>query len=297
MPRYSSSVDGAELFYRHYAPEGRAPVTQSMKSLTLVLLHQWPLSSRMYDSILLSLCETHGHRVIAPDRRGFGKSDWSGQDPTVPISYKELGQDLSGLLERLQPGPFVFVATSMSTGEALMAYLNSPYVQENCQGMVWISTCLPYPTASPQNPKAMPQSAWDATIAALRQDRPNFIANGFKGPFGDAKSGSVTEKQVAFFENIFFEADPFAVERCLQIYSTEDLCEALKSFGQTFEKPFLLIHGGGDKAVPAEVSAELVQESVPGAKLTLYEGGGHVLVLAHSDRLLEDIVKFTEGLA
>ncbi|QKD52029.2 Alpha/Beta hydrolase protein [Fusarium oxysporum Fo47] len=290
MPRYSSSVDGAELFYRYYAPEGRTPalttqLPQPAKSLALVFLHQWPLSSRMYDSILLSLCETHGYRVIAPDRRGFGKSDWTGQQPTVPISYKELGQDLSDLLERIQPGPFVFVATSMSTGEALMAYLDSSYIQENCQ------------VTSPQNPKAMPQSAWDATIMALRQDRPNFIANGFKGPFGDSKSGSVTEKQVAFFENIFFEADPFAVERCLQIYSREDLSEGIKRFGQMFHKPFLLIHGGGDKAVPAEVSAELVQKSVPGAKLTIYDEGGHVLVLAYSDRLLDDIVKFAEDIA
>jgi hypothetical protein len=138
MPRYSSSVDSAELFYRDYAPEGRPPVLatelpQAARSLTLVLLHQWPLSSRMYDSILLPLCETHGYRVIAPDRRGFGKSEWAEHDSTAPIGYKELGQDLSGLLERIQPGPFVFVATSMSTGEALMAYLNSPYIQENCQ--------------------------------------------------------------------------------------------------------------------------------------------------------------------
>jgi pimeloyl-ACP methyl ester carboxylesterase len=138
MPRYSSSVDGAELFYRYYTPEGRPPVLTTevplaAKSLTLVLLHQWPLSSRMYDSVLLPLCETHGYRVIAPDRRGFGKSEWAGHDSTTPIGYKELGQDLSDLLERIQPGPFVFVATSMSTGEALMAYLNSPYIQENCQ--------------------------------------------------------------------------------------------------------------------------------------------------------------------
>ncbi|KAG5803309.1 hypothetical protein H9Q74_011767 [Fusarium xylarioides] len=112
----------------------------------------------MYDSILLSLSETHGYRVIAPDRQGFSKSNWARQQPTVPISYKELSQDLSGLLERIKPGPFIFVATSMSTGEALMAYLNSSYIQKNCQGMIWISTCLPYPTASPQNPKAIPQS-------------------------------------------------------------------------------------------------------------------------------------------
>ena len=87
----------------------------------------------MYDSIILGLCETHGYNVIAPDRRGFGKSDWSGPQSMAAIGYKELGQDVSGLLEKIKPGPFVFVASSMSTGEALLAYLHSSYVQENCQ--------------------------------------------------------------------------------------------------------------------------------------------------------------------
>lgn len=44
MPRYSSSVDGTELFYRYYAPEGRpsALATElplASKNLTLALLH------------------------------------------------------------------------------------------------------------------------------------------------------------------------------------------------------------------------------------------------------------------
>ncbi|KAJ3453825.1 hypothetical protein MRS44_018457 [Fusarium solani] len=301
MPRHSSSVDGAELFYHYYTPEGRpAPLAgepaSAAKSLTLVLLHQWPLTSRMYDSIILGLCETHGYNVIAPDRRGFGKSDWSGPQSTAAIGYKELGQDLSGLLEKIQPGPFVFVASSMSTGEALLAYLDSPYVQENCQGMLWISTCLPYPTASPENPKALPQSAWDETLQGIRQDRPNFLGNAFGGPFGVGTSGSVSDKQIAFFEKTFYEADPVAVERCLKVWTRENLFGEVKRFGQIFNKPFLLIHGGGDGGVPAEVSAELVQKAVPGSKLITYDVGGHVLVLAHADRLLDDIVRFAASI-
>jgi pimeloyl-ACP methyl ester carboxylesterase len=110
---------------------------------------------------------------------------------------------------------------------------------------------------------------------AIRQDRPNFIAKGFGGPFGVGTSGLVTEKQIAFFENIFFENDLIALECCLQIYTREDLSEKIKIFGQIFQKPFLLIHGGGDGGVPAEVSAELIQKLVPGAKLTIYNKGGH----------------------
>jgi pimeloyl-ACP methyl ester carboxylesterase len=84
MPRFSSSTDGAELFYRDYSPEQRPPPfeakeqSRAAQNLTLVFLHQWPLSSRMYDSMLLKLCETNRFRCIAPDKRGFGKSDWTG---------------------------------------------------------------------------------------------------------------------------------------------------------------------------------------------------------------------------
>ncbi|KAG5658695.1 hypothetical protein KAF25_010876 [Fusarium avenaceum] len=302
MPRYSSLVDGAELFYHYYTPEGRpAPLTgepaSAARSLTLVLLHQWPLTSRMYDSIILGLCETHGYNVIAPDRRGFGKSDWSGPQSTAAIGYKELGQDVSGLLEKIRPGPFVFIASSMSTGEALLAYLDSPYVQENCQGMLWISTSLPYPTASPENPKALPQSVWDETLQGIRQDRPNFPGKAFRGPLGVGSSGSVSDKQIKFFEKTFFEADPVAVERCLKVWTRENLFGEVMRFGQIFNKPLLLIHGGSDGGVPAEVSAELVQKSVPGAKLIIYDEGGHVLVLAYADRLLDDIINFIESIA
>lgn len=148
----------------------------------------------------------------------------------------------------------------------------------------------------------------------IRQDRPNFIANGFRGPFGVGTSGSVTDKQIAFFENIFWENDPIALERCLQIFTHEDLSVQIERFGEIFQKPFLLIHGGGDGGVPAEISAELVQKSVPGAKLTIYDEGGHgelavlnaklsmtnqyciVLVLNYADRLLDDIVHFVESI-
>ncbi|KAG4253096.1 hypothetical protein FPRO03_07056 [Fusarium proliferatum] len=117
-------------------------------------------------------------------------------------------------------------------------------------------------------------------------DKPNFIANGFRGPFEVGTSGLVTDKQIAFFENIFWENDPIALERCLRIFTQEDLSIQVKRLGQIFGKAFLLIHGGGDGGVPAEISAELVQKSVPGAKLTIYDDGGH-----------DEIINFVESIS
>lgn len=73
-------------------------------------------------------------RCIAPDRRGFGQSDWNGPErKSSPIDYDVFADDTVHLLEKLNVGPFVFVASSMGPGETVLAHLRSRYIQENCK--------------------------------------------------------------------------------------------------------------------------------------------------------------------
>ncbi len=48
---------------------------------TVVLIHGWPLSHRMWEYQINALTEA-GYRCIAYDRRGFGESEkpWQGYD-------------------------------------------------------------------------------------------------------------------------------------------------------------------------------------------------------------------------
>jgi hypothetical protein len=139
MPRYTSPFDGAQLFYRDFVPAKNPPpfnVTDGAEvggKPALVFLHQWPLSSRMYDPLLVSLCESHRFRCIAVDRRGFGQSDWSGPERKGDSDYSVLARDVVGLLEKIKPGPFVFIAASMGTGETVLAHGLSEYVRSNCK--------------------------------------------------------------------------------------------------------------------------------------------------------------------
>lgn len=55
----------------------------------------------------------------------------------------------------------------------------------------------------------------------------------------------------------------------------------MRSFGKTFDKPFLLIHGEAGGGVPVEASVELTQKMVPRAGVHLYEGGGYAEVSQH----------------
>jgi pimeloyl-ACP methyl ester carboxylesterase len=60
-------VDGLSIFYREAGPKD-AP--------TLLLLHGFPSSSRMFESLFARLSD-HYH-LVAPDYPGFGHSDWPG---------------------------------------------------------------------------------------------------------------------------------------------------------------------------------------------------------------------------
>ena len=58
-------VDGLSIFYREAGPKD-AP--------TLLLLHGFPSSSRMFEPLFARLSDRH--HLIAPDYPGFGHSDW-----------------------------------------------------------------------------------------------------------------------------------------------------------------------------------------------------------------------------
>lgn len=62
MP-FVTAEDGAQIFYEDWGTEG-TPV---------LLSHGWPLSSDAWEAAALFLAQ-HGHRAIAHDRRGHGRS-------------------------------------------------------------------------------------------------------------------------------------------------------------------------------------------------------------------------------
>ncbi len=109
MPFIETS-DKTTLFYNDWGT-GR-PV---------VLIHGWPLDSDMweYQSVFLA---SEGVRVVAYDRRGFGRSSqpWSGYD------YDTLADDLKVLLDKLDLHDVTLVGFSMGGGE-VARYMKPPW--------------------------------------------------------------------------------------------------------------------------------------------------------------------------
>lgn len=141
MPIFLSPVDSANIFYRYYTPDedqylSFRPLKKKISDITLVFLHGWPMSSRMYEHLLVPLCETYRFRILAPDRRGFGKSDWNSKQTAKPVTYDTFVADLVGLLTYLDIKNFVFVGASMGGTESVLTYLASSFVQERCKVIV-----------------------------------------------------------------------------------------------------------------------------------------------------------------
>jgi pimeloyl-ACP methyl ester carboxylesterase len=88
-------VEGVRIFYREAGPKEAA---------TIVLLHGYPSSSRMFD-LLIPLLATRYH-LIAPDYPGFGQSE-SPSPSQYRYTFDHLAAAINALLEQLQVGKYV----------------------------------------------------------------------------------------------------------------------------------------------------------------------------------------------
>lgn len=82
-------VDGVRLFYREAGPKD-AP--------TLLLLHGYPSSSRMFDTLMPLLADRY--HLVAPDYPGFGHSDAPAAD-AFDYSFDHLGEVMAAFTDAL----------------------------------------------------------------------------------------------------------------------------------------------------------------------------------------------------
>src|ERR1700678_3646248 len=78
----------------------------------VVLIHGYPLSGASWEKQTTALLNA-GYRVIAYDRRGFGKSS----QPTTGYSYDKFAEDLRKVVTKLELSDFTLVGFSMGGGE------------------------------------------------------------------------------------------------------------------------------------------------------------------------------------
>jgi len=273
MP-FITTQDETELFYNDWG-----------KGRPVVLIHGWPLNSDMWSDQAVFLAE-HGLRVIAYDRRGFGRSSqpWNGYD------YDTLASDLAAVIDQLNITGVTLVGFSMGGGE-VARYLGS-FGSARVAKAVLVSAVTPYLLKTEDNPTGVDQSAFDGILAGLNKDRPNFLAD-----FGKAFYGyGLIEKKVSaevlqWSLQMAMMGSLRATLQCAGAFSSTDFRRDLAAFNV----PTLIIHGTDDATVPIDSSARVAAPLVRGSRLVEYEGEPHGLHATAKDRLNEDLLAFIDS--
>jgi len=100
-PRYVQDLSGYEGLRMHFVDEGPADA-----AVTFLCLHGEPTWGYLYRK-MIPVFLAAGHRVVAPDLFGFGRSDKPVQDEVYTFDFHR--GSLLGLLERLATGSLCLV--------------------------------------------------------------------------------------------------------------------------------------------------------------------------------------------
>ncbi len=264
-----TAKDGTQLYVKDWG-HGR-PV---------VLIHGWPLNSDSWEYQAVRLAEA-GHRVVAYDRRGFGRS---GQ-PFTGYDYDTLADDLGTVISELGLTDASIAGFSMGGGE--VARYMSRHDGKNVKQAALISSVAPGMLKSEANPDGVTADVFEGMKDGLRKDRPEFLSNFFKSFYGNKVSDGVLHWSLM----MAMQASPKATLDCVDAFGKTDFTADMAAF----KVPTLVVHGKEDEIVPIDPSGRRAAKLIKGAVSKEYDGAPHGLTATHADRLFDDLSAFLKG--
>ena len=248
----------------------------------IILIHGWPLSADSWDDQAMAIANA-GFRVIAYDRRGFGRSSqpWSGYD------YDTLSDDLAAVIAQTGARDATLIGFSMGGGE--VARYMSRHDGKSVVQAGLISSILPFRLKTPDNPHGAEQATFDKTAQALRDDRAKFFT-GFFNKFFNAGpvSHPVSDEVLVWARGVAMQASLQATLACAKAFTSTDFRPELAAF----RVPTLVIHGTDDKIVPIDASSRLAAKGIAQSELIEYDGAPHGLFATEKKRLAQDLNDF-----
>ncbi|MBS2938144.1 alpha/beta hydrolase [Nocardioides sp. J2M5] len=248
----------------------------------VVLIHGWPLSGESWSEQVGPLTAA-GHRVVAYDRRGFGRSD----KPSKGYDYDTLADDLEGVLSELDLSDVTLVGFSMGGGE--VARYVARHGEDRIHSVVFAGAVPPYLMQTDDNPDGpLTADAAQQMEDGLKADRTAFF-DGFTRDFFTANGElKVTEEQRQQAIALAHQSDQTAALGCMEAFGTTDFRDDLTKI----TVPTLVIHGDSDGIVPLEGSGQRTHEAVAGSELVVVGGAPHGFNVSHADEFNRALVDF-----
>ena len=248
----------------------------------VVLIHGWPLSARAWEP-QMSVLHAAGYRVVAYDRRGFGRSD----KPESGYSYDVLADDLQRILDQCGLQDATLVGFSMGGGE--VARYIARCGESRLRSVVFAAAVPPYLMKTADNPEGplTPEKAQHLK-KALEQDRSAFFDQFTKDFFSANGTLQVTESQRADAIAVCHQSAQHAALACMDLFGTTDFREDLKKV----KVPTLVIHGDADAIVPFEGSGQRTHRAVRHSELVTVSGAPHGFNLSHAQAFNDALLMF-----
>ena len=248
----------------------------------VVLIHGWPLSGASWEKQTAALLNA-GHRVIAYDRRGFGRSS----QPSTGYDYNTFAEDLRKLVTKLNLRDFALVGFSMGGGE-VARYLGT-YGSEHVTKAVFIAAVPPFLLKTADNPEGVDGSVFEGIKQAIVADRPAFLSAFFANFYNvDVLGGKrISDQAVQASWNVGVGASPKGTLDCVPAWGTD-----FRNDLPRINVPTLVIHGDADRILPIAASGARTQKAVKGARLVVVEGGPHGLTWTHAETVNRELLNF-----
>lgn len=254
------ATDGTRLAVYDYNPCGQE---------TVVLVHGWPLSHKMYEYQVERLLKC-GYRVVAMDLRGFGASD----TPACVYSFRQMATDLHSIVTCLGLNCFILVGFSMG-GAVALRYMRL-FRGRGVKKLILLAAAAPSWTQRPDYPYGMTREAVNALIHQASTDRAQ-LAHDFSHHQLFASPQSESAKN--WFEDIALSASGVGTIRAAISLRDEDGRADLACV----HVPTILFHGDKDVVVSRDL-VRLQHQGIRGSRLITLENSGHGIVYDELER-------------
>ena len=248
----------------------------------VVLIHGYPLSSASWEKQVPALLGA-GYRVIAYDRRGFGKSS----QPTTGYNYDTFAEDLHKVIGKLKLKDVVLVGFSMGGGE--VARYIGKYGSKNVSKAVILGGVPPFLLKTDDNPEGVDGSVFEGIEKAVAADRYTFFTEFFKNFYNtDVHLGKrVSEQAIQASWNTAAISSAHASLACVPTWH-EDFREDVAKI----DVPTLVIHGDSDRIVPFSAAGERTAKLIEGAELIVIKDGPHNVAWTYAGEVNNALVQF-----
>ena len=248
----------------------------------VLLIHGWPLSAQAWAPQVPAL-QAAGYRVVAYDRRGFGRSD----KPASAYDYDVLADDLQQVMDQCGLQDVTLVGFSMGGGE--VARYVARHGESRLHSLVFAAAVPPCLMQSADNPDGPLKPAQAQQMKqALEADRSAFFEHFTRDFYAADGVVMVTEAQRGETVLLCQQSAQHAALACMDAFANTDFRNDL----QQVTLPTMVLHGDADAVVPLAGSGQRTHQAVPHSQLVVIAGAPHGLNLSHAQAFNDALLQF-----